>query len=319
MKTLKLLFWHIIFPPIKKYQIYFKSYKLYDKLLRQRFVLVHMTESSNVSGLADRLKSFVTAYVIAMENGYDLKILHTHGFNLDRYLLPNEINWKISRDNISYGLNKARILMVLYSLPILNKKVKQWHIYGAQNILPFLPQKAAYNWHDVFWKLFTLSPYLKDLLTKSRQIIGIEKYIAIHVRFLDYLEKVEANDSPIKTTNRERAKMINSVLATIESLREKHSLPIILFTDSPSFTKKLPSHIKFLPGNIGHISTRKNDISVADKSFIDLFTMSRAECIYNIVGDGLYPSQFSEIAAYIGNTPYYRINRIRVDIVNIKN
>lgn len=276
-----------------------------------------MTNSTNVSGLADRLKCFVSSYIIAKENNYDLKILHTCGFSLENYLTPNIIDWRISEEEVSYGLNKSRIAMILYKIPKLHSKIQQWHIYGAQNIIPHLPADTPYNWHEIFWKLFKPSHHLSRLVEKSLTSTlgnGWEKinFIAVHVRFLDFLEKVENTKSMVRTSLQERAEMIHSVHVTLSYIHGQYpDSKILLFTDSPSFLKSnLPEYVLTLEGNIGHISTHKKNQSVIDKAFIDLFSIAKAKLVYNIVGPGLYSSQFSEIGASIGNIPFIRVNRI---------
>ena len=319
MTLLKKVFWHILYPFIKKHLLYYKGYKLFVNKPCCRSVVCHMTNSTNVSGLADRLKCFVSSYIIAKENNYDLKILHTCGFSLENYLTPNIIDWRISEEEVSYGLNKSRIAMILYKIPKLHSKIQQWHIYGAQNIIPHLPTDTPYNWHEIFWKLFKPSHHLSRLVEKSLTSTlgnGWEKinFIAVHVRFLDFLEKVESTKSAVSTTAKDREEMIKSVHATLHAIREQsplHNGRILLFTDSPSFLKSgLPEYILTLQGNVGHISAHKGNHSITDKAFIDLFSIAKAKMVYNIVGPGLYASQFSEIGALIGNIPFIRINRV---------
>lgn len=316
MLFLKKIFWFIIYPALKKLQLYCKHYNLHNSKMYPRAVIVHMTDSTNVSGLADRFKCFVSSYIIAKENNYDLKILHTNGFFLEEYLTPNIVDWRITKQEVSYGLNKTRIAMILYKIPKFSKKIQQWHIYGAQNIIPHLSADTPYIWHEVFWKLFKLSPRFSALLNDSLSAsLGSEwekiGFIAVHVRFLDFLEKVENTKTTVSTTDEEKKEMITSVFSTIIKIHNENPLnKILLFTDSPSFLHAdLPNYVHTMAGNIGHISTHRNNRSIIDKAFIDIFAISKAKITYNIAGPGLYPSQFSEIGAMIGNIPFKRINR----------
>lgn len=313
-------FWHNVYPMLKKIQLYSKGYhfitKSHEPACLPHAVVVHMTNSTNVSGLADRIKCFVTSYIIAKENGYEFKIHHTNGFKLNSYLVPNKIDWSISESQISYGLSNARIAMILYKIPKLSKAIRQWHIYAAQNIIPYLPNNKSYSFHEIFWELFKPSRRLENLINSSlSSALGenwqSQNFIAVHIRFLDYLEKVENTKTRVTTSHEDKMKMIYSVISSLNKIHGQHpDSRILIFTDSPSFLKAdLPEYISTLDGCIGHISTHRNSQDITDKAFLDLFVIAKSKTVYNIIGPGLYSSQFSEVGALIGNVPFIRIKR----------
>lgn len=88
-------------------------YHLFDFTPRKKNrVIVYMTDTSEHCGLADRLRTMRTAYVLAKENGRELYIYHNKGFKLEDYLEPNEVDWRIEEKDISFGLN--RICFVIF-------------------------------------------------------------------------------------------------------------------------------------------------------------------------------------------------------------
>ena len=149
------------------------SYDIIDSAERNaNRVIVYMTEQTQETGLADRIRTMTTAYIMAAEAGRDFYIYHDKGFKLEDYLLPNEVDWRISQDNISKGINKVSFLFLYSRFQKLTDTGREWHIYQSNNIIDnqFLPDalKDKYSDASVFRKLFRIHP---DLLTHAAQVM----------------------------------------------------------------------------------------------------------------------------------------------------
>ena len=74
----------------------FFMYKLWPfrSVSREKRVICYYRDGSrDCPGLADRLKAMVSGYILAAENGRPYYIYHDHGFVLQDYLEPAEIDW----------------------------------------------------------------------------------------------------------------------------------------------------------------------------------------------------------------------------------
>ena len=295
-----------------------KRFKLYEKKAKERILLV---DFRNVRfGLADRIIGILSLFMFAKENNRGLKIIHRTGFNLEDYLLPNQANWFISEEEISHGLNESRILVTSlsrswlkrYGLPKLNPRIMQYHAYVNHDFRDFLQDGSLdkYNRKELFDELFKPAPRLEQLLSDASKAIHTNSYIAVHIRFLNYLEQVERTPSRI-TTEEEKIEMISACKKRLEEIHSQYpDQSILLFSDSNRFIQEdFPSYVCKLPGRVGHVSAQHQDLTaVVDKAFIDLFMISRAERVINIVDENLWGmSGFSRIAAELGGKQFSRI------------
>ena len=284
-----------------------KSYKLFDfcQYNPSRFI-IYMTETTEFAGLADRIKTFVNGYILAQENNRSLFIYHDKGFELQKYLEPNQIDWRISPAEICWGLNRVKLLWFDQFSLSLQKKNKEYHGYALyadvfSSLTPELLEKYAFS--RIFHTLFRPSPHLAQLISaamNSCQLIE-NQYIAVHLRFLNFFEPVEKQAVSATGTPEQQEQMIRDIHATIDDLRKKSDCnTVLLFSDSNKFLQAPhPSYIKVLPGSVGHISRNNGHDAITDKAFTDLFVMGKAKCIYRILGNHIYPGGFAQTAARI--------------------
>lgn len=270
-------------------------------------LVVYMSEGTEFAGLADRLRTMVSAYIIAAENNRTLHIYHDKGFVLQKYLLPNVIDWSISPDEICWGLNHVSFLWFCRKLPRLRHPEKEYHAYALFNLLapslnPKLEQK--YNYCEIFNALFRPSPHLSHLVEQAMSSIGLQEnqFIAIHLRFLSFLEPVEEHDTEATGSPEEQQQVMSAVCAAIDHIhRESGSRHVLLCSDSNRFLQAPhPDYVKILPGEVGHIIKNNGNDAKTDKAFTDLFVMSKARCIYRITGNHIYSGGFALTAAALG-------------------
>lgn len=263
------------------------------------------------TGLCDRLRTFAIAYVMAAESGLNFYIYHDAGFKLSDYLIPNEVDWRVERGDVSININNVVPLFFMRTFRILNKCCKDYHIHQSESYLEdFLtPElKDKYTNHGVFSKLFKFHPNVVKVscaLLESQKLAN-SNYVSVHARFLNFFEKVENWGKATSTAN-ERVAMIAAVKKTIEKIHNDTKLPIILFSDSNTFLEQFScEYVHVLPGKVGHVVVHGADAEVAMKTFVDFYVMSKSVAIYCLQGDNLYDSNFSKYAAAVANVPFIR-------------
>lgn len=292
---------------------WFRGIKYYTKLYHYRSDknvtgnTVYFIIDPNIShpGLADRFKAIIGAYYVALQNGFDFKIIFNHPFELHRYLIcAEETNWIASFDDLSYSLKNSRI--IAYNgggkVPKLSKRVKQYHIYSyiGYDIL-YTNKVKDHNrlWGVLFKQLFKPSPILSEALEGIN--LKENEYISIHLRFVNALEQVEENQFN-HLTNYEKDQLIQSCLLCIRNIISEYpKKKILVFSDSNIFLnhvrKELP--VIVLDGKVGHISF-KNSEDVVLKTFVDFYVMSKSLKVIRILNKNMYATAFSYHAALAG-------------------
>lgn len=282
-----------------------KSYRLLDfrRLPTNRFI-IYMSETTEFAGLADRFKTFINGYILSQENNRSIHIYHNKGFPLEKYLEPNEIDWRISPHEICWGLNRVQLLWFDQFPLTLKKTGKEYHGYALYaDITPLLTEEKQkkYEFSKVFNTLFQPSTHLKHLLDSAMKACDLQEnqFIAVHLRFLDFFEPVEKEATQATGTPAQQAQMILNIHHTIDHIRKKSGCnSVLLFSDSNKFLQAShPDYIKVLPGTVGHISRHSGTDFITDKAFTDLFVMGKARHIYRILGEHIYPGGFAQTAA----------------------
>ena len=185
-------------------------------------------------GLTDRIRGIATIYGYCKEKNIPFYINHTYPFLLQDYLAPNQYNWLISPDKISYNTNEA-VPICLNSFTLPNKyhrifmdfmirkyKGKQIHLYTSTRFLDC-------NFSQNFNELFRPTAQLQEAINRTTQLIG-DKYTAMVFRFQQLLG--DFNEPGYKKLNQpERDKLINNCIKkVIELHNKKHPENLILET-----------------------------------------------------------------------------------------
>lgn len=270
-------------------------------------LIVCMSEGTEFAGLADRLRTMVSAYIIAAENHRTLHIYHDKGFLLQKYLLPNEVDWNIAPEDICRGLNHVSFLWFCRKLPRLRHSNREYHAYALfHNLIPTLSteQQEKYGFTKVFNTLFHPTPHLTQLVEKAMQSTGLHEndFVAVHIRSLSFFEPVEEHDKQATGSPEDQKAVLTAIHAAIDHLyRKAQSKHILLCSDSNRLLQEpYPGYVKILPGVSGHIIKNNGNDETTDKAFTDLFVMSKAKCLYRITGKHLYNGGYIETAAGIG-------------------
>ena len=279
-------------------------------------VIVYMVPNTEFAGLADRFRTFVNSYIISQENKRNLFIYHNIGFRLEKYLMPNLVDWRIEPAEINCGINRVSFLWFNENCPVLKHQKKEYHAYSLyHDIIPTLTpaQKEKYSFQSVFNTLFTPSQHLQTLIQNAMDHAGLRdnQFIAFHLRFLNFFEPVEPDktEKDVTGTPEMQAQMIKNVHDTIERIYQKSDCQhVLLLSDSNRFLQAPhPEYIKILPGIVGHVIRHNENDTITDKAFTDFFVMSKAKEVYSITGDYIYGGGFSMTAALIQNKPFHQI------------
>lgn len=282
---------------------YIYSYQLFrDFVPFDNTVFFIIDESRKHPGFADRLKAIVCVYYIAKINGYKFKLIFSYPFKLHKYLEPNEVDWLSVDGTMSYSLMNTRLLSYrgYGHIPILNKKVKQYHVYNyvGKNILE---NNGIENWEliwgNCFKELFEPTNLMKKII--EDQEWKENAYIAVHIRFVNALGHFESGEN-VTLNSAEKKKLINRCLCKLLEIKKINSLPILIFSDSNLFLNIAKENgYSILDGEVIHISNTIGEEDV-QKTLLDFFMISRAKKVYSIIGYNLYTSAFSKYAALAG-------------------
>ena len=280
------------------------------------YLIIDGNNSRN--GITDRLKAAVGLYYIAKKNDVPFRFIHTAGFDLRNYLIPNETDWSAEPSDLSRDPEKIR--RISYYPPfedagIAFRRDMQYvcRDYIGKNYLEMthVPdwQKV---WRELFLELFAPSgQVLRDLADDP----GEDHYAVVNARFINALGAFEdaGYNAPFPPETQER--IIEAVLREAEACRKDAGEPVILYSDSVRFLKEAEKRGFRIcdPEGVGHIMNPGVSGKVILKTFVNFFAMANADRIYSILNvDGrpensLYKTQYPRYAAIVGGKPFIRI------------
>ena len=268
-------------------------------------------------GMFDRLKGAISVHAISKIHHKDFRIYFSYPFELQKYLEPNEYDWRIDEIEIRYSFPFSRPLFLYgecYAPQRLFKNRKcEAHFYYGYDSLDVINKRygTKFKWGQLYRELFRPTPYLQKYIDYYQQEIG-KDFIAVHTRFLNLLgDKVETAINP-ELTPLDKSKLMMQMRDKIRELvNQNESMRVMLASDSMTFIdyiiKEIPE-IYVIPGVVKHIDTagETNDAENI-KMFLDYYLISYAHKVYSLVGTGMWPSAFPEYAAMIGNVKFERI------------
>lgn len=250
-------------------------------------------------GLADRLKAIISCYYIAKSNGYRFKIVFESPFQLKDYFTPNIIDWEASEEELSFSIQDTKILDYKggYKHLVPNRHYICFNYCGT--IIRDIDDE---EFRSLFSELFKPSESLSHFINSLSH--SQQDYVAIHLRFVNALGMFENGKSPLSETAQKE--LVNRCKEGILKICKDNNLPVAVFSDSSLFLDEISNLpvIVFDHDNIGHIVNNASH-DVIMKSFVDFMLLSRAKKIYRIIASEMYPTNYSYIAAIIGNVPFY--------------
>lgn len=267
---------------------------------------------TNLFGLCDRLNGAVTVYNWSKAVGKDFKLLFTKPFDLRNYLVPNEVDWSVNKEDIAVNPKDAKIVFrgwINQSKtsfhPRFPKNKKQLHIITNAH-WPHATFDDTFS--HAFHQLFKPSPELEEKLDYFAKEIG-GKYVSVSFRFVnllgDFHDEVKWE---VLSSDRREALIVKSLDVVRQVSAENPGMKVLVTADSTTFLERasqLPG-VYVIPGNVCHIAVA-DDTTPDDahmKTFLDLMMISRAEKVYLGKGEGMFNSSFSRTGAMIGGKPF---------------
>lgn len=282
--------------------------------LRDTFVFA-ADGTTVLGGLADRIKGIMELYDWCQRNNYGFKVNFHDPFLLQDYLMPNEYDWTINKDQVSYHPDESEPVLLqrtgLMSQSFL--KHEQTYYDWSMKLHSIRTHKqlhmkthfalSSYNWAQRYHELFKPAPVLSERLEYYKQQIG-GKYISISFRFTTLLGDLQDNvNSELPFDEKriliERCK--NEILKIqTENPEVEHFL---VATDSITFIHSVENIPKVfvVPGEICHIAQERNKVNDDStmKTFLDLYLIMDAEKSYLVQFGSMWCSQFPLLACKV--------------------
>lgn len=285
---------------------------------RKRVVCIY-DNTIKIGGLADRLRGILSVYYICKTKDIDFKILFSHPFNLYRYLVPNQVEWGITKDSLSYNLPSTDLCMITTSNGGRYERRKQERWFRKEfdkqfnefHVRTNAPFSLQYNFAELFNELFRPSPLLESIINHQKNLLG-ENYISVSFRFLDLLGDFnETFGRNIQMTTEKRLALINKCKLQIEDLHKRNpGCKILVNSDSATFLDIVRpiEYTYIIPGAISHVD---NPTPVAenvhDKTFADFFMIANAQSIHLVIAEQMYDSNFPYVASLLYGRPFHKI------------
>lgn len=269
-------------------------------------------------GLSDRLSGIISAFQYCQQNGVEFRLYFVYPFNLELFLEPNEYDWRIEANELSYNVLHARPLYISlfshnletqrhYADTRLKRLARQSHLYS--NMRYFKNSEFGYY----FNKLFRKTQLLENEIARNLALIGMD-YISVTFRFQQLLGDFREAGFPTLHAGEERTNLIERSLTCIERLHDKTGGRILVTSDSSTFLQmaaKRFSYVYTVSGRVVHIDCVRTEDKVKQevylKSFVDFFMLANAKCIYLAAMEPLYNSYFPEMASWVYGKPFHVI------------
>lgn len=308
---------------VKYYDVLFRDTQLIWRYYRP--FSFHRVQARNVfmvdgkiphGGMFDRLKGAISIFAVSKIQDKPFKLNFVYPFDLRNYLEPNEYDWTIEDKELCYHFPSARPIRAYgeYHHPIRLYKNRQCesHFYYGYDSLDKINSRfnTHFDWGTLYRELFRPTPNLASLIETYKREIG-GKYIVIHLRFLNLLgDKVETDINP-ELPDSDKATLMCKCFRQMEDLSQATGMRVMLASDSMRFIEYATFNnpdIYVVPGKVQHIDTAgKTQEDENLKLFVDYHLIAGAEKVYNIVGQGMWQSAFSEYPAKIGQVEFERI------------
>ncbi|MBR4566761.1 MAG: glycosyltransferase family 2 protein [Prevotella sp.] len=274
-------------------------------------VCIH-TRGTADGGLVDRLRGAVSVFQQCLRTGRDFRLFFDYPFPLTDYLVPAEYDWQIDRNDIIWNTEKAHVVICdtqttsqierrqhrkLFYKEFTANSDKQIHCY-TNSPISFIDGFA-----DSFRKLFRPSDRLSQHLKEISDDIAAP-YITVSARFCNLLGDFneEVYNEPLPAA--EQQQLLYSSIEQLVALKQQHAdKRIVVCSDSTTFLERSREAIGayIIDGTVSHIGNDTiRSYEYYEKTFLDFFTIARADAVFLLKGPGMYRSNFPQAAALLG-------------------
>ena len=275
------------------------------------------------NGLADRLRGIVSTYLLCKELGREFKLLFTHPFPLDLFLLPNTYDWRIDEKDISFSLQQSRPIFLevggesrwqtkkqkaQLKHRLKASKRKQAHIYT----------NALFAYHEdfkgAFHELFKPSERLQSAIDRELENLGND-YISVSARFMGVLGDFVDTTGVEVLSKDQQNQLLHACVKTLEKIHHQHpDIPMLVNSDSTTFldhARQLP-YVYSIPGHILHLDLTegaRNEeqlYQTYEKTILDFFMIAHATEVYRLQGQWIYSKTgFPYAASLVYGRPFH--------------
>ena len=280
---------------------------------RKRIIMCFNGQISH-GGLVDRLKGIVSFYEISKVLGYDFFIQFNNPFTLDAFLEPNEVQWEIKPEQVTYNSKTTKLVYVINDfevnpLEVIKKsKAETFLVYANIDYLNKIHPGASAKVIEAKWRTNFHALFKKSLVLESKlKTVEKGKYIAFHTRFTTLMGDFEDTTALVLPKNEKEA-LILQLQKKIQTLLQNSECKCYGFSDSIQFLKtiKAKENICLVEGKPFHMDNFDANASLEGhlKTILDFFMISESETVYFIKLGKMYHSSFSKYAAIVGNKPF---------------
>lgn len=267
-------------------------------------------------GLIDRLRGAVSTYQVCQETGRTFKLHFTHPFALSDYLEPNEYDWRIRPEEITFAPSQTERLIA--SSVFDTTEERQRHLRQIRQALSnnkdcqvHVYSNAAFCYDNdfacSFKALFKPSRRLQVSIEHCKTTIG-GNYITVSARFCNCLDDFneEVYCEPLEAS--ERKQLLEKCMAELTKIAKTHpEKRLVICSDSTTFINEAKKHFDIIttPGTISHIGNDDvHDYEYYEKTFLDFYTITGASEVFLLKGPHMMESGFPYAAALVGQKPF---------------
>lgn len=231
-----------------KYELNFRKYYSFNnKFLNLKGeTLVYMADGrTSHGGFSDRLRGIFSLFDYCQKQGVDFKIHFVHPFCLENFLVPNEYDWHIDAEDLSYN-SKQTAFRFINSYSCLTeelqnrflkvkKKNVQLHVYSNWT-------NHEEKFSSYFNKLFKFSPLLESKLSAYLADIGCQ-YISVSFRLISLLgDFKDSYFAEELSTEQEKEMYIQKCMDCVNCLHEQYPQykKVLVTTDSGILLRRDP-------------------------------------------------------------------------------
>ncbi|PKH67689.1 hypothetical protein CXF59_07220 [Flavobacterium sp. ALD4] len=267
-------------------------------------------------GLLDRIKGIISFYEAAKILEYDFFIYFNHPFELNEFLLPNEVSWNIDKREMNFSVFDSKVIYGMNDFnfnpldEIKKSKVQNYLVYANIDYLPTLYKNNTQKENERLWRTNFTELFVKSIVLENELItLPSLKRLVFHLRFTSLMGDFKDTTQNILNLE-ERILLIGEIMLQInEKVGDCPSELVYVVSDSSFFLDYIKEYTKFnvLPGKPIHVDFSNNDVISNQshlKTFLDFFFISECDCIVMIRLDLMYYSSFSRYAAILGDKPF---------------
>ena len=285
----------------------------------KKVIFIVTPETTFNMGLADRLRGITSVYKVCKELCVPFK-LYFKVPNLIDYLEPNQYDWRIDDNDISYDTSEVYPCTLLTFHANLNDKLQS---FAQSKILKHYIRKPYRQIHvhtnmvasedeygTLFKELFKPTPLLQEQIDQHLpKLGGAGQYFAMVFRFRQLLGDLKEGGEILPKERREP--YIHRAIRCVELEHEQHPDGRILVTsDSKTFIQRVSQlpYVYTLPGEVVHMGfTTDAGKMTYLKSFLDYYMLSYAHTVISIRDKRMYHSGFAYRAAKLNDATYKEV------------